>query len=310
MMRRRTDHAFQDTPPRRSVEYRVQNGVIVLNKPPGPTSHQATSYLKDILGIDKAGHGGTLDPNVTGVLPVALQEKTKLTHAILGSPKEYVGLLYLHGDVSDRELYECFDDYTGVIEQLPPVKSAVKREVRERKIYSLDVLSREGRSVLVRVGCEGGTYIRKLFHDIGEDLGVNAHMQELHRTKAGPFTTEDMYTLHEVKDFHAFWEQGRGDWFDDVVLEPEEAVSHLPKIIVHDSTKKSLSHGAYLKVPGIVACDADIEAGDKVAVLSQGYELLLIGVAEMRSRDLLRADRGVAVNTSQVYFLPKHLDKV
>lgn len=305
---RRTNHEFSTTPPERTVEEKLRKGIIVLDKPSGPTSHQATAYLKDIVGVEKAGHGGTLDPKVTGVLPIALERATKITYAILGSNKEYVAHAYFHEPLSTEDMAELKESFTGVIDQLPPVKSAVKRQWRKRSIHSIDILEQRDQSVLMKILCEGGTYIRKLIHDMGEHIGGGAHMQELRRVKAGPFTEENLVNLHEVQDYYDFYEENGDERFDGLVLPIENGVSHLPKIIVHNSAKNSLSHGAQLNIPGVVAVTKDVKEGSKVAVLSQDYELIMIGEAVMAGEDIVSETNGQATKTVQVYLTPKETE--
>ena len=170
-----------------TIDELLQKGVINLDKPAGPTSHEVAAWVKRILHIKKAGHIGTLDPKVTGVLPILLQDATRAVGALANLPKEYVCVLHLHKTVPDPLVWDILREFTVVLYQRPPLKSAVRRQIRKREIYYIDVLERQGNDVLFKVGCEAGTYIRKLCHDVGEALGVGAHMQELRRTKAGPF---------------------------------------------------------------------------------------------------------------------------
>lgn len=277
--------------------------LLVLNKPPGPTSHQAVDYVKDIFDIDKAGHGGTLDPNVTGVLPVATQRRTRITHALLDSTKEYVCYAYFHDSISDEQLTGLIDDYTGVITQKPPVKSAVNREARERTVQAIELLDKDGQHVLLRVNCDGGTYIRKLIHDMGDDHGPGAHMQELHRTRAGPFTIDQSINLHELADYKAFYENNENDILKDYLLPLEAGVEHLPWVHVDEGCVEPLSHGSYLKTPGITRISGSFNEGDMVAVVHDD-QLILIGTATMSTEDLLEARSGVAVETTQVYRQP------
>ena len=163
-------------------------------------------YVKKILKLDKAGHSGTLDPGVSGVLPIALQDSTKIVQVLLPAGKEYVALAHFHQESSEEEKRKVFEKFIGKIRQLPPVKSAVKREERERSIYYIDVLEIDGKDVLFKVGCQGGTYIRKLIHDMGKELG-GAHMAELRRTKAGPFNESQLVSLHELSDALYFYKE-------------------------------------------------------------------------------------------------------
>src|SRR3990167_3946045 len=158
------------------------SGLIILDKPSNYDSHQVTRLIKDILKVDKIGHGGTLDPKVTGVLIIGVGRATRLLEYTLKAGKEYVGVMRLHGNVSIKKLKEVIKNkFTGKIKQIPPVKSAVKREEREREIYEFNVLEKDGNDFLFVVSCESGTYIRKLIHDLGEFLGIGAHMLELRR---------------------------------------------------------------------------------------------------------------------------------
>ena len=182
-----TDPGFGKRPMERSIEEHLSYGVINLDKPRGPTSHEVAAWVKGILKIKKAGHGGTLDPRVNGVLPITLEESTKIVKVLLNAGKEYVCAMRLHSDSSRHKIGEALSKFVGEIYQRPPVKSAVKRQLRTRRIYYINLLEVDNRDVLFKVGCEAGTYIRKLCHDIGEVLGLGAHMLELRRTKSGIF---------------------------------------------------------------------------------------------------------------------------
>ncbi len=150
-------------PSERKTEEIINYGVVNINKPQGPTSHQVSDYVQKILSITKAGHSGTLDPHVHGVLPIALGRATKVVQALLKSGKEYVGIMHLHRDISEEQLNQTIKKYfTGKIRQLPPIKSSVKRQERTREIYYFDILEKNEKDVLFIVGCQAGTYIRKL----------------------------------------------------------------------------------------------------------------------------------------------------
>lgn len=292
-------------PHERSVAQLLESGIVVINKPSGPTSHQASDYLKRVLGLKKAGHSGTLDPGVTGVLPIALSGATRITHSLLTAGKEYVCLMHLHKKVDEVVLRDVLNKFfLGTIKQLPPVKSAVKRQLRERKIYYLEVLEVKNSDVLFRVGCEAGTYIRKLVHDIGLKLGCGAHMAELVRTKAGPFVEEDMVSLQDLADAFYYYSQGDDSFLRGVLFPIERGCEHLKKVFVHDGAVDSLCHGAFLKVPGIARLDSDILKGDVVAVFTLKNELVLVGEALLNSNKMLKLAKGVAVKSGQVFMAP------
>jgi len=212
----------------------------------------------------------------------------------------------LHGDVDDERLMEVIKEFEGPIYQRPPLRSAVKRAVRIRRIYKIEVLEREGRNVLLRVWCEAGTYMRKLCHDIGEVLGVGAHMQELRRTRVGSFSEDKhLATLHDLVDAYYFWrEEGIEDYIRKVVLPVEYAVRHLPKVVIRDSAVDAICHGAYLAVPGILRVESPIKVGDTVAIFTLKGELVAIGRAKMRSEQMVSAMRGIAVETKHVIMRP------
>ncbi|UCF08899.1 MAG: RNA-guided pseudouridylation complex pseudouridine synthase subunit Cbf5, partial [Thermoplasmata archaeon] len=170
-----TSSKFGTPPGERGISELIESGVVLLDKPAGPTSHQVSAWVRDILQIKKAGHGGTLDPHVTGLLPVALGRATNALRSLLVGGKEYVGIMRLHGDVPKSRIQDVFSEFTGKIYQFPPLRSAVKRELRIREIYYLEPLEFDKRLVLFRVGCEAGTYIRTLCRDMGDALGTGAN---------------------------------------------------------------------------------------------------------------------------------------
>lgn len=293
-------------PQERTVEELLNYGIVNLDKPSGPTSHQVSAYVRDILGLAKTGHSGTLDPAVTGILPVALGRGTRVVQSLLTAGKEYICLMKLHAPQSREDIEEALKKFTGKIIQMPPVKSAVKRQLRKRNIYYNELLECNDTEVLFRIGCQAGTYIRKICHDIGEHLGCGAHMAELRRTKAGPFNEKNgLVTLHDLKDAYVTWKE-EGDETDirRCVKVLEEAVAHLPKIVVVDSAIDSLCCGATLKVVGVVSVEANIQVGEPVAVMSLKGELILVGDAQMISKDIATKKNGVAIKSRQVFMQP------
>lgn len=300
-----TSSKFGCKPEERSIKEMIEYGVVNIDKPEGPTSHQVSAYAREILHVNKAGHSGTLDPGVTGVLPVALGLATRVTSALLVAGKEYVCLMRLHKEVPEEQIREVMlKRFVGKIKQLPPIKSAVKRQSRFRTIYYIDFLKIDGRNVLFVTGTQAGTYIRKLCHDIGQALGVGANMQELRRTKAGPFNEDTICSLQNLTDAYHFYEKGDESMLRKLIMPVESAVDHLPKIWVTDTAVDSICHGASLKVPGIVKLHDCIEPDMKIAVMSLKEELVLTAVARMSSQKLLKETRGVAAKTEQVFMKP------
>ncbi len=295
-----TSKEFGCKPSERTVEDSLNYGIINLDKPKGPTSHQAVDYLKKILNISKAGHSGTLDPGVTGVLPVALERSTRIIGQVLKAGKEYVCVMHLHSEVSEAIIKKAVKEMTGNIKQLPPVKSAVKRQKRFRNVYSVNILEIDGKDVLFTISCQAGTYIRKWVHDFGLKVKVNAHMAELRRTKAGPFTEENLVSLHDLSDNYHFWKEGK----DCLKIIPvEDAIPHLKKVYVFDNSIDSLCHGANLNLPGISKLDENIVKDEEIAIMSLKGELVCLGKAVLSSKELL-GSKGLAVNSHTVFMLP------
>lgn len=293
-------------PKKRPINEYINKGLINLDKPSGPTSHEVASWVKKILGLKKAGHSGTLDPNVTGLLPTMLGEATKVGDALLTAGKEYICLMRLHQKIPREKINEVFNEFVGPIYQKPSIKSAVKRETRIRNIYYLDILETEGEYVLFRVGCEAGTYIRKLCHDLGLALGTGAHMQELRRTKSGAFREDETTTtLHDLKDAQVIWEEGRDETYLRKIISPmEKGLLHLPKIAVRDSAVDAICHGASLAAPGILTLESGIEKGDLIAVFSLKGEAVSFGTAQMSSEEIMRSETGIAATTDRVLMEP------
>lgn len=290
-------------PEERKTEEVINYGVVNINKPVGPTSHQVSDYVQKILHINKSGHSGTLDPHVHGVLPIALGRATRIVQALLSSGKEYVGVMHLHKNVDEEKLKETIKKcFIGKIRQIPPLKSAVKRQERTREIYYFNILEKEEKDILFIVGCEAGTYIRKLIHDLGQKLKIGAHMQELRRTKAGPFTEETLFTLQDLVDAHYFYKEENNDRFLRKIIQPvENAIVHLPKIWVFDTTVDTLCHGADLKLPGISKLNDSIKENDTVAIMTLKEELIAFGTARLNYESMMALEKGLAVKTEKVF---------
>jgi H/ACA ribonucleoprotein complex subunit 4 len=304
LIKKQAETSLGQDPDKRPVSELIEFGVINLDKPKGPTSHQVSDYIQKILEIKKSGHSGTLEPAVTGVLPVALGRATRIVQTLLKAGKEYTGIMHLHKDVSEEDLRKVVDEFIGKIKQLPPIKSAVKRQVREREVYYFDILEIDGKDVLFRTGVEAGTYIRKLIHDIGQKLG-GAHMAELRRTKAGPFTDKDLVTLQDLADAYHYYKEGNEKFIRHCIKPIEFAVQHLPKVWVLDTTVSTLTHGVDLKLPGISKLETEIEDKDIVAVMTLKDELIAVGIAKMNSEQMLNEKKGLCVEIHKVFMDPE-----
>ena len=297
----KTNPNYGKSPKERSVNELLNNGFINLDKPAGPTSHQIDSWIKNMLDVERVGHGGTLDPNATGVLPIALGDATRAIQVLLLTGKEYVGAMKLHKDINKKRIIDACSSFVGEITQVPPVRSAVKRVKRKRKIYYIDVIEVKDRDVLFRVGCESGTYVRTLCVQIGNKLNSGAHLAELRRTKVGPFKEENSVILQDLKDAYVFWkEDGNEKEIRSIIYPMEKLLEHLPKIVIRDSAVDAICHGASLAVPGVVEVDSDIKKGDMVAILSLKDEGVALVRTLLPTEEIIQKDSGVCANLERV----------
>ncbi len=301
-----TDPKFGTPYNRRSVEQLLRYGLILLDKPPGPTSHEVVAWTKRILGLPKAGHSGTLDPQVSGVLPLGLGDATKALGVLLYGPKEYHAICRFHSLPSKEEVGRIIKEFTGPIYQRPPQRSSVRRRTRTRTIHEMELLERKERLALMRISCESGTYIRKLFYDMGEVLGPGATMVELRRTRVGHFGEDDgLVTLHRLADAFAVWkETGDSSALSQILRPVEDMLSELKSVVIRDSAVDALCHGAQLAVPGILQISPGMARGDEVAVYTQKGEVVALARCTMSETDILDATRGHCFETKRIIMEP------
>ncbi len=209
--------------------------------------------------------------------------------------------MQLHADVPESKVRQVLEEFVGEIYQKPPLRASVKREPRKRFIYQLNVHEIDSRTVLFTCSCQAGTYIRKLCSDVGEVLGFGAHMRELRRTRAGPFTENDgIVTLHELSAAQSDFEAGNEVALREIIKPMEVALSALPHIVIRDSAVDAICHGAELALPGIVKLDSVIERNKPVALFTLKGEAVALGRSLMASREILDQEKGVAVKAHRV----------
>ena len=245
-----SESPLRPPPDERSPREVLAFGVLTLDKPPGPSAHQVSAWVRDLASVERAAHAGTLDPKVTGCLPVLTGDATRVARALVG-PKEYVAVLELHGP-PPSDLDRVLASFEGPLVQRPPRKSAVERSPRVRHVHDLTVLEREDRRLLLRIGCESGTYVRKLCHDLGLALGTGAHMGDLRRTAAEPFDDTDLVTLHDFVDALAFLDDGDETALSGVVDPAERALDPLPAVTIARSAAENVATGAPVYAPGVI----------------------------------------------------------
>lgn len=215
----------------KTTEELLNFGVINIDKPTGPTSFSVSNFIKKSLNLSKTSHMGTLDPMVTGVLPVTLGRACRLSNYFMHKNKTYVGIMRVHKEISDSELKKEISNFIGKIKQLPPVKSRVKREVREREIVSFEMLERDDKDILFITEVQAGTYIRKLISDLGEKIG-GAHMLELRRTKAGMFEESSLVNLYDFEKAAEEYKKGNDKLLRKMIFPAEIVINYLPAIQV------------------------------------------------------------------------------
>ena len=306
-----TDDAFGTYYDKRTIEQLLNYGIIILDKPPGPTSHETVAWTKRILKLPKIGHSGTLDPQVSGVLPLGLGEATKALGVLLYGPKEYHALGRIHSLPSKEKLDETIDLFRGEIFQKPPQRSAVVRQTRIRTIYEFEVLEQKERLLLTRILCEAGTYIRKLYYDLGELLGPGATMIELRRTRVDQFReTDGLVTLHELANAFAIWEEEKDDSKLMKMIKPVEyAFSELKSVVIRDSAVDAMCHGAQLAIPGILQISCNLKKGDIVAIYTQKGEAVALAESTMSEEEIRDATKGYAFETKRIIMAPNTYPK-
>jgi len=297
-----TDNAYGTFYDKRSVEQLLEYGLIILDKPPGPTSHETVAWTKRLLKIPKIGHSGTLDPQVSGVLPLGLGEATKALGVLLYGPKEYHALGRIHSFPSKEKLDEIIQMFTGEIFQKPPQRSAVVRQTRTRTIYEWEILEQKERLLLTRILCESGTYSRKLYYDIGEILGPGATMMELRRTRVDQFhESAGLITLHELANAFSFWEEKKDESKLKKIIKPiEYAFSEIKSVIVRDSAVDAMCHGAQLAIPGILKISPNLKKGDIVGIYTQKGEVVALAESMMSEEEIREATKGYAFETKRI----------
>ncbi|MGC9145945.1 MAG: RNA-guided pseudouridylation complex pseudouridine synthase subunit Cbf5 [Nitrososphaeria archaeon] len=289
-------------PEERNIELHLEYGFVPLDKPPGYSSFEVVSWVKRMLGAKKAGHSGTLDPSVSGLLPIAINSATKALGALLLGPKEYIAVMKLHENVPAEKVIQAINMFKGMIYQRPPVRSSVKRSIRIRKVYSIEILENDERFYLIRLLVESGTYIRKIIYDIGELLKVGATMVDLRRTRVSDYTENDGFVkLQDVWEASKVYRESNDETeLRNVVKPVEVALRHLKPIVVKNSAIGSICNGAPLALPGISRADPTIEANEWVALYSVKGEIVAIGKTLVSYREMETMQKGIIVNVDRV----------
>src|SRR5579885_522097 len=296
---------------KRSMEQLLDYGFILLDKPNGPTSHETVAWVKKILQVSKAGHSGTLDPQVSGILPIGFGEATKALIVLLLGPKEYHALGRLHTLISKEKLDNVLKLLTGKIYQKPPQRSAVSRQTRIRHVYEIDVVEQKERLLLLRILCEAGTYVRKIFYDMGEILSEGATMIELRRTRVGHVNEDsNLVKMHDLVDAYAMWKENGDDTKLRRIMMPiEVTLSEIKSVVIRDSAVDALCHGAQLAIPGILEISFGLKRGDTVGIYTQKGEVVALAQAIMSEDEIIENTKGFAFQIKRIIMAPNTYPK-
>ena len=276
----KTDDEIGKIPDMRTVEERLESGFILLDKAAGPSSHQVASWARDMFGLERLGHGGTLDPFATGVLPLMAGKSMKLTKKILTHNKTYICVFRFASEPDSKMLQEVMSNMTGRVFNVPPEISAVKIQVRSRRIFKFEKLDFKNNQMVARVQCEAGTYIRTMARDMGLLLNMKVELKELRRETSGIFTLDDCVTLQQLADAYWLWKElSQPEALLRIIHPIEKLLLDYPSVTVKDSAAAALSHGAPLLRPGIVSIDPAISDGRDIVVNTMKGET--VGIVNM-----------------------------
>ncbi|KAL0535653.1 hypothetical protein IC582_029994 [Cucumis melo] len=292
-------------PLKRPLAEYIRYGILNLDKPANPSSHEVVAWIKRILRVDKTGHSGTLDPKVTGNLIVCIDRATRLVKSQQGAGKEYVCVARLHSAVPDvSKVARALETLTGAVFQRPPLISAVKRQLRIRTIYESKLLEYDAEKHLVVfwISCEAGTYVRTLCVHLGLILGVGGHMQELRRVRSGILGEKDnMVTMHDVMDAQWVYDNFKDESYLRRVIMPLEVVlTSYKRLVVKDSAVNAICYGAKLMIPGLLRFENDIGVGEEVVLMTTKGEAIALGIAEMTTAVMATCDHGVVAKIKRV----------
>ncbi|KAI5865642.1 putative rRNA pseudouridine synthase [Durotheca rogersii] len=293
------------SPLTRDLKSYISSGVINLDKPSNPSSHEVVAWVKRILRVEKTGHSGTLDPKVTGCLIVCIDRATRLVKSQQGAGKEYVAVIRLHDKLpgGEPQFARALETLTGALFQRPPLISAVKRQLRIRTIHESRLIEFDNDRHLgiFWVSCEAGTYIRTLCVHMGLLLGVGAHMQELRRVRSGAMDeTKDLVTLHDVLDAQWMMDNSRDESYLRKVISPlETLLTSYKRIVVKDSTVNAICYGAKLMIPGLLRYEDGIETHEEVVLMTTKGEAIALGIAMMSTVEMSSCDHGVVAKVKR-----------
>ena len=293
------------SPTNRPIDQYVRYGVINLDKPANPSSHEVVAWIRRILRVEKTGHSGTLDPKVTGCLIVCIDRATRLVKSQQGAGKEYVAVLRLHDAIdSEKQLATSIETLTGALFQRPPLISAVKRQLRIRTIHESKLIEfdKERNLAIFWVSCEAGTYIRTLCVHLGLLLGVGGHMQELRRVRSGATSESDnLVTMHDILDAQHVYDTSRDEsYLRSAIMPLETLLTSYKRVIVKDTTVNAICYGAKLMIPGLLRFESGVEVNDEIVLVTTKGEAIALAIAQMNAAEMATCEHGVVAKIKRV----------
>lgn len=294
------------TPLKRPLADYIRYGVINLDKPSNPSSHEVVAWIRRILRVEKTGHSGTLDPKVTGNLIVCVERATRLVKSQQGAGKEYVCIARMHSAVpgGQPKVARALETLTGALFQRPPLISAVKRQLRIRTIYQSKLIEydEERHLCVFWVSCEAGTYIRTLCVHLGLLLGTGAHMQELRRVRSGIMGERDnMVTMHDVLDAQWTFDNYKDEsYLRRAIMPLERVLTNYKRLVVKDSAVNAICYGAKFMIPGLLRFENSVEVDDEVVLMTTKGEAIALGIAQMTTSVMATCDHGCVAKIKRV----------
>ncbi len=293
------------SPLKRALGEYTKYGVMNLDKPANPSSHEVVAWIKRIMRVEKTGHSGTLDPKVTGCLIVCIDRATRLVKAQQGAGKEYVGIVRLHSAIEDISvLGRAIETLTGALFQRPPLIAAVKRQLRIRTIYESKLIEYDPIRHLgiFWVSCEAGTYVRTLCVHLGLLVGTGGHMQELRRVRSGIMSENDnLCTMHDILDAQYTYDSSKDEtYLRRIVMPLEVLLTNFKRVVVKDSAVNAICYGAKLMIPGLLRFADGIDVNDEVVMITTKGEAIAVGIAQMTTSVMATVDHGVVCKIKRV----------
>lgn len=293
------------SPLKRPLKEYIRYGIINLDKPANPSSHEVVAWIRRILRVEKTGHSGTLDPKVTGCLVVCIERATRLVKSQQGAGKEYVCVLRLHSALEEPALLaRSIESFTGALYQRPPLIAAVKRRLRVRTIYQSKLIEYDPQRHLgvFWVSCEAGTYIRTLCVHLGLHLGIGAHMQELRRVRSGILPEkEHMVSMHDIMDAQWVYDNTKDESYLRWSIKPLELLlTTYKRIMVKDSCVNAICYGAKLMLPGLLRYESDIGVNEEVVLMTTKGEAIALAIAQMTTAVMATCDHGIVAKIKRV----------